>query len=143
MILLDINVLVGALIGEDPNRLAYLRWIQATSARGQRMGLAGVALSGFLRVVTNNKIFRDPATPSEAFGFIRALRDQSRMVTVHPGPRHLQIFEDLCTTSGVSGDLVPDAYLASIALEQGCFLATADRDFARFSGLRVINPLEQ
>jgi predicted nucleic acid-binding protein len=34
-----------------------------------------------------------------------------------------------------------DAHLAALALEHGAVLATADRDFARFDGLRTVNPL--
>jgi toxin-antitoxin system PIN domain toxin len=143
MILLDVNVLVGAFNDADPNHIGYSRWLDEAISRGSRTGLAGVVLSGFVRIVTNPKIFKRPTGASEAFAFVRLLRDRSRMMSVHPGPRHLQIFEELCVSSGARGGLVPDAYLASIALEQGASVATADRDFARFSGLRVINPLER
>jgi predicted nucleic acid-binding protein len=42
----------------------------------------------------------------------------------------------------VSGALVTDAALASLAMEQGATLCTTDRDFARFRGLKLLNPLE-
>jgi predicted nucleic acid-binding protein len=41
----------------------------------------------------------------------------------------------------ITGNLVSDAHLAAIALENDATLYTADRDFARFSAWRVINPL--
>jgi uncharacterized protein len=34
-----------------------------------------------------------------------------------------------------------DAALAAIAIEHGATLYSTDRDFARFAGLRCINPL--
>jgi predicted nucleic acid-binding protein len=34
-----------------------------------------------------------------------------------------------------------DAHLAALALEHGAALASSDRDFSRFPGLQLINPL--
>jgi len=42
-----------------------------------------------------------------------------------------------------SGALVTDAALASLALEQGATLCSTDRDFRRFRGLKLIDPLEE
>jgi len=52
------------------------------------------------------------------------------------------MFTDLCRRAGAKGNLVPDAYLVALALEQGAVLVTADRDFPRFPGLRLVHPLE-
>ena len=40
-----------------------------------------------------------------------------------------------------SGNLVSDAEIAALTIEYGGVLYTADRDFARFPGLRWVNPL--
>ena len=50
-------------------------------------------------------------------------------------------FWRLCREADARGNLVPDAYLAALAIESGSELVTADRDFRRFSGLRLIYPL--
>lgn len=73
--------------------------------------------------------------------FANALRDQPNVVDVRPGPRHWEIFQRLCVGAGARGNLVPDAYLAALALESGSELVTSDRDFSRFSGLRWRHPL--
>ena len=39
--------------------------------------------------------------------------------------------------------LIPDAYLAALALEHGCEVVTTDKDFRRFPGLRWRPPLNQ
>jgi hypothetical protein len=39
------------------------------------------------------------------------------------------------------GPLIMDAHLAALAIEHGATLATTDRDFTRFPGLRILNPL--
>jgi predicted nucleic acid-binding protein len=41
----------------------------------------------------------------------------------------------------VRGALVSDAHLAALTIEHGASLATTGRDFARFPGLRVSNPI--
>ena len=46
-----------------------------------------------------------------------------------------------CRAGAASGDLVSDAYLAAVATALGAELVSADRDFARFPGLRWRRPL--
>ncbi len=58
-----------------------------------------------------------------------------------PGSRHWAIFAQLCHQTGVRGDLIPDAYLAALAIESGCEWATTDRDCSRFEGLKWRHPL--
>ena len=48
----------------------------------------------------------------------------------------------LCRAAGAHGNLVPDAFLAALALESGSQWITTDRDFARFPGLRWRHPLD-
>lgn len=56
--------------------------------------------------------------------------------------RHGDIFRRLCRSSDIKGNLVPDAFLAALAIESGSEWATADRDYHRFPGLRVFHPVE-
>jgi len=58
-----------------------------------------------------------------------------------PGPRHWEIFDRLCRAVDARGNLVPDAYLAALAVESGSEWITGDRDFSRFPGLRWRHPL--
>jgi predicted nucleic acid-binding protein len=51
------------------------------------------------------------------------------------------VLAGLLAQSGVRGDLVPDAHLAALAIEHGLTLCSTDGDFARFPGLRWLNPL--
>ena len=56
--------------------------------------------------------------------------------------QHWAIFAGLLAMGKAIGPLVMDAHLAALAVEHGATLATTDRDFARFSSLKIINPLE-
>jgi uncharacterized protein len=82
-----------------------------------------------------------PAPIESALAFAEVLRSQPNALTVSAGSRHWGIFERLCRDTGAAGNRVPDAYLAALAIEHGAELVTADRGFARFSGLRWRHPL--
>ena len=105
------------------------------------IGLSDLVLSGFVRVATHPRIFDPPAPVDEALGFADALRSQPNTVGIAPGPRHWDIFGRLCREAGAKGNLVPDAYLAALAVESGSEWITTDRDFSRFPGLRWRHPL--
>jgi uncharacterized protein len=63
------------------------------------------------------------------------------MRTGPTGTEALGIFRRLCVEYGAKGNLVPDAFLAALAIEQCCEWITTDRDYARFTGLKWRHPL--
>jgi hypothetical protein len=66
-----------------------------------------VVLSGFLRIVTNQRIF-DPATPMDtALAFCQRLVDWPRASLITPSRRHWELFTGLCRD--IKGPLVTDA----------------------------------
>jgi len=95
-----------------------------------------------VRVVTHPKVFRRPTPLPQAVAFCETLRSQPNAVVLAPGPRHWPIFAGLCATVEARGNLVPDAYLAALAIETDSDWITADRDYHRFPGLRVRHPLD-
>ena len=103
-------------------------------------GVPALTLSGFLRVTTHPRIFEAPTPLDEALDFVDALTSRSYCATVQPGARHWSIFTDLLRTTHAKGNLVPDAYLAAMAIENGANWVTTDGDFARFPGLRTLDP---
>lgn len=105
------------------------------------MGLSELVLSGFLRIATNPRVFSPPAPIERALAFADVLRAHTSTVVLAPGERHWDIFRQLCVDAGARGNLVPDAYLAALAIESGSEWITTDRDFARFPGLRWRHPL--
>jgi uncharacterized protein len=99
-------------------------------------------LSGFLRVVTHPRVFTQPTPLSKALAFCEVLRSQPNGTVLSPGPRHWRIFTGLCAEAGARGNLVPDAYLAALAIETGSEWITTDGDYRRFKGLRLRHPLD-
>lgn len=136
------NVLVYAFRTDAAEHGAYRAWLERTIGRPDPFAVATSTLSGFLRVVTNPRIFPVPAPLPEAVAFVRAIRDQPNCVLLVPGTGHLELFLGLCLRVKATAKLVPDAELAALAIENGCELASADRDFARFPGLKWRHPLD-
>ena len=141
MILIDVNVLVYAHRPDAVDHAKYRRWLEEALDSGSMCGLSDVALAGVVRIVTHPRIFPD-VTPLEiALGYVNHLREQPGCVLVSPGERHWEIFTRLCKAVGAKGNLISDAYFAVLAMESGAEWITADRDYARFPGLRWRHPL--
>ena len=141
MILMDVNVLVYAHRADAPYHRAMLKWLEEVINGDQAYGVSDLVLSGFVRIVTHSAIFNPPSTVESALQFCSEIRNQPHCVHTAPGPRHWEIFTELCKAAGAKGNLVPDAYLAAIALESGSEWITTDRDYSRFPKLRWRHPL--
>lgn len=108
----------------------------------QSYGVADLVLSGFMRIVTHPRVFKQPTPIPQAIAFCDAVRARPNASRLSPGARHWLIFSGLCTEAGARGNLIPDAYLAALAIETDSDWITTDRDYRRFSGLRVRHPLD-
>ena len=143
MILIDANLLLyasdTASIHHEPAR----RWLETTLSEAEPVGLAWAALLAFLRVGTNPRLRKDAFTIEEAAAIVVDWLDRPMVTVVNPGERHWEILRDMMTKGQARGPLVTDAHLAALAIEHGAVLATSDRDFARFPGLKFFNPLDK
>jgi uncharacterized protein len=140
VISVDVNLLVYAFRVDAPHHRDYLRWWEEQAVSPQPIGIADLVLSGFLRLVTHPRIF-DPPTPiDQAVRFTEVIKSLPNYVEIRPGPRHWGLFLDLCRKAKAQGNLIPDAYLAALAIESGCEWITADRSYGRFPGLRWKTP---
>jgi hypothetical protein len=135
MILADVNVLVHAFRADAPRHNECRRWLEETVNSNASFGLSDLVLSGFLRVVTHPRVFAPPAPLEEALRFTETLRSQPNCLVISPGSRHWAIFTGLCQVAETMGNLVPDAFLAALAIESGSTWITTDRDFSRFPEL--------
>jgi hypothetical protein len=137
----DVNVLVYAFREELPEHDACRVWLEGVVRADAAFAVFDVVLSGFVRVVTHPRVFKTPTPLDAALDFTDVVRTRPNAVVVQPGPRHWSVFERLCRESRARGNLIADAYLAALAIESGCEWVTTDRDYARFDGLKLLNPL--
>ena len=142
MLLADVNVFLYAHRLESPDHAAHRQWLADALDGGEPFGVSEAVLASLVRLVTNHRVYKDPTPPTEALGFCEDVLASPVAVRVRPGARHWDLFTDLCRTVSARGNLVPDAYLAALAIEHGGTLVTYDRGFARFPGLRWTTPLD-
>lgn len=134
-------MLVYAHREDTPKHVQIGAWLEDVVNESAPFGLSTHVLSGMLRIVTHPRVF-DPPTPTEtAVEFVESLRARPNCVEVAPGARHWGIFAGLCRATGATGNMVPDAYCAALAIESGSEWITTDNGFARYPGLRWRHPL--
>jgi len=141
MLLPDVNVLVYAHRAESPEHDRYADWLSRLARGEEPFALSALGASGFIRIVTNPKIWEIPTELPDAIAFIERLRSRANARPLTHGPRSWQIFSELCVEAKARGKLVADSYHAALAIEHGCEFVTCDGDFARFVGLRYRHPL--
>ena len=137
------NILVYAFQEEAPEHVPHRAWLTRLVQSQEPYAVSDHVLSGFLRIVTHPRVFHPPAPIDAALNFANAFRKQPNAVAIQPGARHWEIFVRLCHDAGARGNLVPDAWLAALAIESGCEFITTDRDYSRFADLRWRHPLAE
>ena len=143
MKLCDVNVLIYAHREESREHEAYAAFIRELAEGPSAFGLSEAVLCGFVRVVTNPKIFKQPTPAAIALEFCHSLRSRPQAVVLRPGERNWQIFQQLCLSLSAKGKLVADAWHAALAIEHGCEWISTDGDFARFPMLKWSHPLRR
>jgi toxin-antitoxin system PIN domain toxin len=138
---LDANLLIYAYGSSSPHHDRAQRWLEDTLADEESVALAWPTVLAFLRISTNARILEQPLSISEAIEIMGELLEHPLVVLLEPGLRHWNILRDLMVAGQVRGPLVSEAHLAALTIEHGVVLATTDRDFARFPGLRISNPI--
>jgi predicted nucleic acid-binding protein len=141
MILIDVSILVYAHRTDADDHATYRNGLDETLNSAETYGLCGTGL------VRNGANRHSPAN------LCRSHADRPGTGTGEPlaGPRfvrrrfsgraHWRIFAQLCRASGAKGNLFSDAYFAALSMEFAAEWITADRDYARFPGLRWRHPL--
>jgi toxin-antitoxin system PIN domain toxin len=141
LLLIDANLLVYAYHTQSAEHRASRQWLESTLNGAEPVRLAWMTIWAFLRITTNARVFRRPLSAAEAGEAASSWLDQPNVSVLEPAERHWEILRDLARKGQASGPLMMDAALAALAVEHGATLCTADRDFARFPGLKWTNPL--
>ena len=141
MIIPDINLLLYAYDAASPFHEKAAAWWRECLSGTEPVGLPRVVIFGFVRIGTNVRAVQHPMSVVEAAGHVRSWLAQPNVQVLDSGPRQVEQVLKLLESLGTAGNLVTDAQIASVALEHGAVLHTADMDFIRFPGLRWFNPI--
>jgi uncharacterized protein len=140
---LDTNVLVYAEITSSRHHRRAREIVRALAEGGRPWALPWPCVYEFLRVVTHPRVYHPPVPMDVATRDVTALLASPSLVLLAETARHADVFLETIRQSGAIGNLVHDAHIAALCLEHGVSeLLTADRDFARFAAIKVINPFD-
>ena len=137
MRLWDVNLWVYAFRSDSPFHGKALDSIQTVLDRRESFLFSPGIASSFLRLVTNPRIFMQPSPIAEAWLFVDALEAHPSAVPTDMDPMAFGIFKHLCLAADAAGNIIPDAWLAALAIRQDAIFVTADRGFEIFKGLEL------
>ena len=142
MIVVDANLLIYSYDSRSPDHRKSLAWVETVFSGAETVGLPWQTISAFLRVTTNRRLPRLRLTTDEAAQAVDEWLHQPNVRLLVPADDHWVVLRRLLIDGQATGPLVSDAEIAALTIEYGGVLYTADRDFARFPGLRWKSPLE-
>jgi toxin-antitoxin system PIN domain toxin len=139
--LVDANLLLYAVDETSPFHRAARDWLVAQLNGARRVGFPWPSLLAFVRIATHPRAADHPLTAEAAWAQVARWLAADVSFVPAPTERHADVLGDLMATHHVTGNLVPDAHLAALAIEHGLTVCSADTDFARFTEVRWENPV--
>jgi hypothetical protein len=141
LIVPDANLLIYAYDAMAVQHRAARIWLGKILSEPELVGVPWQTVSAFIRITTNSRLTGDRFPTERAIGIVQQWMNQKHVRLLSPSERHWSIFQRMLIDGRVRGPLATDAQLAALTIEYGGVLHTTDRDFARFPGLRWVNPL--
>ena len=140
MRVVDVNVLVYAANADAPHHEAARGWLDEALSGAATVGFAWMVVLGFVRLTTKPGVMERPATVDEAWDVVDEWLGAPSAVVVEPGARHASLVRELLRQVGTGGNLVNDAHLAALAIENRGAVVSFDHDLGRFRGVRWERP---
>ena len=141
MIVIDANLLIYSYDRDSAPHKKSRFWLEEVLSGVEAVGLPWQSVSAFLRVITNRRLSGMRVSLQQAVQVVDEWLQQPNVQILVPADEHWSVLRQMILEGQASGPLVSDAEIAAITIEHGAVLHTADRDFARFPGLRWKNPL--
>ena len=139
--IVDANLLLYAVDQNSVHNADAASWLTEVLCGDNRVGLPWQTLGAFLRIATHPRVSKNPLSASDAWRYVTDWLAVP-VVWIPPATETTaRVYARLCEQVEITGNLVPDAQLAALAIEYGVELVSADTDFMRFPGLRWTNPL--
>lgn len=139
--LVDANLLLWAHHEAFAQHAAARGWWAQTLTTAPLVGIPWPSALAFVRISTHPRALTVPASVEEAWAVVESWLDRDNVWVPVPTERHRSVLSQMLVTGRASGNHSGDAHLAALAIEWGLELLSADRDFARYPGLRWRDPL--
>lgn len=141
--LVDANLIIWAHHLQFPAHAAARQWWARVVSEQPSVGIPWPSVLAFVRISTHPRALERPLDLARAWRIVEGWLDRPNVWVPTPTDRHRAILAPLLLAGKATGNHVPDAHLAALAIEWGLELLSADRDFARYSGLRWRDPLAE
>ena len=133
----DTNVLVNSVNETSLFKTLATNWLENAFDHQEGVGFAWLALIGFIRVSTQRGVLKTPLSPENALEVMDSWLSHPRALILHPTVRHGDVLGKLLLVAGTAGNLTNDAHLAALSIEHNATIGSFDKDFKRFSGIKL------
>ena len=135
------NVLLYASDESSPVHASARAFVQRLADGPEIAYLFWPTVMAYLRIATHPAVFARPLTAAEAVGNIEQLLVRSHVRTTGEQERFWDCFREVADDAVPAGNLVPDAHLVALMLENDVgTIWTRDRDYRRFPRIQVRDP---
>lgn len=141
--ILDVNVLIIARNSASDHHAHMRGWLEHALNGPARVGMPWATLTSFLRLATSRAVFPAPLAPGDAMDQVEQWLAAAAAWVPTETEEHAAVLRQLIERHRLTGDLLPDAHLAALAIEHGVEVVSTDGDFARFTEIRWRNPLDE
>jgi len=138
--LVDANILLYAIDESSPLHDRAAGWLTEHLNGDRRVGLPWQSLTAFLRISTHPRAVERPLSPADAWAIVDEWLSADVAWIPQPTVRHGAVLGSLIKAYELRGNLISDAELATLAIEHGLTVVSADTDFARFREIVWENP---
>jgi uncharacterized protein len=142
MTAVDTNLLVYAHRGDAEWHETAKRRLKDLAESGLPWAIPWPCIHEFLSIVSSPRVFATPTPLPHAIEQVEVWMQSPALHLIGEGPGHWKRLRSALEAGSITGGKVHDARIHAICRDQGVsVLWSADRDFNRFQGLRVVNPL--
>jgi len=142
MTAVDSNILVYSVREDSPWHRAALDCVRQLAEGEAPWAIPWPCIHEFLAVVTHPRIYRPPTQVQDALRQVERWMESPTLLLIGEGPGYWEHLRTLVAAGKVIGPLVHDARVAAVCRFHGVGeLWTVDRDYSRFAGLRIRNPV--
>jgi uncharacterized protein len=141
MIVLDVNLLLYAYDTASAEHKKARSCIEELFSGEETVGLPWQTVTAFIRIMTYPGLMGERFSLASALAIVDQWLDIPQVRLLVPGDDHWTLLKNMLVDGDARGKLTTDASLAALTIEHGGVLYSNDRDFARFPGLRWVNPL--
>lgn len=117
MVLVDVNILIGAKMSRLPFHAQAKAWLDVLLQSDTPVRLPWAVLVAFVRITTNSRAMTNPLSMNEALEQVTEWLGLSGVTVLHPTTEHASHFAEQCCMANATGNLVSDAHLTALALE--------------------------